>query len=285
MITCEKCKLGIQNSIIECLINDGKKELEIELKKSINSLKEYISNLFNYDELNNDLSANEIYKLKFDLNGFNFNSYKYERPFLFENFQKIILISFKDLSQKLIYLNQNTLLSEESNKILLYIINNILKLIKSNVEENYEKIFDKQGDKLAKKYLYLVSEIDAKRNTCLGTKKNLIFLENKSVNELKNLLKNEVLEYIYIKILQNLFDKFSEEFIIQILQNYDNLIEDEDFFDIFIKKGIKDTEETYIRIKNLINIENDENISEDDDEKNDIRSKIYKKLKGEQKQK
>lgn len=47
-----------------------------------------------------------------------------------------------------------------------------------------------------------------------------------------------------------------------------NLIEDEDFFVTYSKKKrIKDTEETYIRIKNLINIENDENNSEDDDEK------------------
>lgn len=176
-------------------------------------------NRFFKRKMNNDLSANEIYKLKFDFISLNFNSYKYESPFLFENFQKIILVSFKDLFQKLIYLNQNALLSEESNKILLDIMNNILKLIKNNIEENYEKIFDKQGDKLAKKYLNLVSEIDAKRNTCLRTKKNLIFLENKSFYELKNLLKNEVLEYICKKILQNLFDKFFEEFIIQILQN------------------------------------------------------------------
>lgn len=47
-----------------------------------------------------------------------------------------------------------------------------------------------------------------------------------------------------------------------------NLIEDEDFFVTYSKKKrIKDTEEIYIRIKNLINIENDENNSEDDDEK------------------
>lgn len=49
-ITCEKSKDGIQNSIIESLMNDGKNSLEKEFKDCISNLKNNILNSI----INND---------------------------------------------------------------------------------------------------------------------------------------------------------------------------------------------------------------------------------------
>ena len=59
-------------------------------------------------------------------------------------------------------------------------------------------------------------------------------------------------------------------------------INDDSFYEIFEKKGIKDSEDTYNKIKNIINFENEEekevDVVDEENEMN-IRNKIFKKMK------
>ena len=198
-ITCEKSKDGIQNSIIESLMNEGKNSLEKDFKDCVNNLKNNI-----YHSIDNN-GSDTIDDLKIVLLGSNTNYYKFEGSFLFDNFQKYIFRSFIDVSQKLMFLNQNVILSDNSKKIVIDVMEIILKDLHNIIEEKFKKLIETQGNKLAKKYSLLIAEIDGKRNTNLGVKKNFSNLEIKSIEEINNLLQEEALEYTYKKIFKIFF--------------------------------------------------------------------------------